>query len=180
MPTYLGECQLRVSFVTVASPPPSTRPHCVHTDFYADEPLVRDNTFIGTEPDRTHPPSIHDPAVRAALPRPVWDSAEGASAIRAWDKTWEIAFKNLRRVHTGNRFIAPYIDTAFNDCLFMVRTSVYVAAARPSTRRRPRAPRTARPTAAAPGWTDKTSLSATPARASSVREPLRSGTRASS
>jgi len=30
-----------------------------------------------------------------------------------------VAFKNLRRVHHGNRFIAPYIDTAFNDCLFM-------------------------------------------------------------
>ena len=75
---------------------------------------MNENRFIGTEPDRTHPPSIHDPRVRLALPQPVWDSAEGASALRAWDKTWEIAFNNLRRVHTGNKFIAPYIDTAFN------------------------------------------------------------------
>lgn len=67
-------------------------------DFYAEEPLARENTFRHLEPDRRAPPSWHDPDVRARLPQPVWDSEEGAMSIACYEKTWSIAFQ-VRRVH---------------------------------------------------------------------------------
>jgi glycogen debranching enzyme len=87
----------------------------VYLDLYAPDTLVRENTFIDAEPDRSFPPSFHES--RCLLPEPSWDGHD--DAVACYWKTWELAFRNLRRVHVGNRFIAPYIDTAFNDCLFM-------------------------------------------------------------
>jgi len=47
---------------------------------------------------------------------PHW--AGHAPHIAAYWRAWELAFANLQKVHRGNGFVAPYIDTAFNDCLF--------------------------------------------------------------
>jgi hypothetical protein len=80
-------------------------------DFYAEEGLVKLNEFISKAPNKERPPSLHDPSVRAKLPVPFWDCDEGAAAVDCYWKTWEIAFGNLERVHHGNGFIEPYIDT---------------------------------------------------------------------
>jgi len=84
-------------------------------DRHVEEPPVRENPFIGREPDRSFPKNFHES--KDLLPAPHWEGHD--DAIACYWKTWELAFRNLTRVHTGNGFVSPYIDTAFNDCLFM-------------------------------------------------------------
>lgn len=86
-----------------------------YLDFVSVEPLVAQNTFKTASPDRSAPPALLE--VKHLLPQPFWTGA--ASAIACYWRVWELSFKNIRRVHAGNHFVAPYIDTAFNDCLFM-------------------------------------------------------------
>ena len=83
-------------------------------DVYDESSLVAESTFRGAVPDRTPPPALG--AVRHLLPEPVW--AGHPHHIACYWKAWELAFGNLQRAHRANGFIAPYIDTAFNDCLF--------------------------------------------------------------
>jgi len=86
-----------------------------YTDRYVPEPLVDENVFLNMKPDRSYPRNF--PESRAALPEPFWEGHE--SAIECYWKAWDLAFRNCKRVLRGNGFIAPYIDTAFNDCIFM-------------------------------------------------------------
>lgn len=81
-------------------------------DFYRKEPLVAENEFIRAQPDRSFPPSLAE--TEHLLPAPFWDGHD--SAIRCYWKAWDLAFRNLKRVQAGNGFIAPYVDSAFNDC----------------------------------------------------------------
>ncbi len=90
-------------------------PKSPYYDRYAEEPLVRENPFIGRKPDRSFPKNFHES--RELLPEPFWHGRD--DTIECYWKTWELAFRNLKQVHVGNGFVAPYIDTAFNDCLFM-------------------------------------------------------------
>ena len=85
-----------------------------YLDVYDESPLVGDNQFRGSSPDKTPPPALA--AVRHLLPEPHWNGH--GKAIECYWKVWELAFANLQRAHRCNGFIAPYIDTAFNDCLF--------------------------------------------------------------
>ena len=48
-----------------------------YLDFYSTQPLVAENEFIKQKPDRSSPPSLHDPAVRSKLPDPFWEGARG-------------------------------------------------------------------------------------------------------
>jgi hypothetical protein len=82
---------------------------------YVNNPLVAANPFIGQQMVRAALPE-YDQA-RELLPRPYWEGHE--SVIDCYWKTWEIAFSNLRNPTNQNGFIAPYIDTAFNNHLFM-------------------------------------------------------------
>jgi hypothetical protein len=84
-----------------------------YLDCYADDRLVEENDFKRMKAQPTTLPQLSDPAVRAALPQPFWDGARGAAAVAAYWKTWELAFANLRTPTPDNKFIAPYIDTAF-------------------------------------------------------------------
>lgn len=84
-------------------------------DFYADEPLVGQNVFRNRPADRSLPRNL--PESRHLLPDPFWAGHE--SAVACYWKVWDLAFRNLKQVSYGNGFITPYIDTAFNDCLFM-------------------------------------------------------------
>ncbi len=99
---------------------------CHYDDRYVDEPLVKENRFIGGEPDRSFPKNL--PECRDLLPEPFWEGHE--TAIDCYWKAWDLAFRNLTRVQTGNGFVAPYIDTAFNDCLFMWDSAFIVMFAR--------------------------------------------------
>ncbi|MHC4714192.1 MAG: MGH1-like glycoside hydrolase domain-containing protein [Planctomycetota bacterium] len=92
-----------------------TSPTPPYYDRHVTEPLVRENPFIAREPDRSFPKNYHES--QHLLPEPFWNGHD--DAIECYRKTWELAFRNLKRVHAGNGFVSPYIDTAFNDCLFM-------------------------------------------------------------
>lgn len=115
-------------------------------DFYAKEAVVDENVFVKAAPERAFPPALAE--VRHKLPEPFWDGHDTVSAgccsqpvlrlhqthslatlrsvspcsivqhMRVYWKAWELAFRNLKRVHAANGFCAPYIDAAFNDCLF--------------------------------------------------------------
>lgn len=86
-----------------------------YTDRYVPDPLVEENVFLEMKPDRSYPTIF--PESRPALPEPFWQGHD--SAIDCYWKAWDLAFRNCKRVMRGNGLIAPYIDTAFNDCLFM-------------------------------------------------------------
>ena len=88
-------------------------------DFYDECAIVNDNEFKRMGVDKSAPPAYSE--VKHLLPEPYW--AGHPSHIAAYHKTWEIAFSNLNKVHRGNGFIAPYIVTAFNDCVFLCDTS---------------------------------------------------------
>jgi AcrR family transcriptional regulator len=85
-------------------------------EFYAENPTVaEENTFRQARPNAAPPPSFS--AVRPRLPQPFWDGH--ATAIRCYWKAWELAFGNLQQVTPANGFIEPFIDSAFNSCLFL-------------------------------------------------------------
>jgi hypothetical protein len=85
-------------------------------DFYAENPSVsRENAFKRATPNMSHPPSFE--AARSRLPAPFWDGHK--RELRCYWKAWQLAFSNLQRATRANGFIEPFIDSAFNDCLFM-------------------------------------------------------------
>jgi glycogen debranching enzyme len=94
-----------------------------YLDVYSNEPLVLENSFRGAAPDRAAPPALA--AVRHLLPEVFIDApvstprALAEAAAPAFDKTWALAFKNLSSATAENGFAAPFLDSAFNDCLFM-------------------------------------------------------------
>ena len=77
--------------------------------------LMAENVFLSAAPDSKPLPSFDK--VKDLLPAPVWDGHK--NAIDAYWKAWSIAFRNLRKPETGSGFVSDFIDTAFNDCLFM-------------------------------------------------------------
>ncbi len=81
----------------------------------ADDPLLRENVFRGRDADATTPPTWT--AAKALLPRPHWPARP--DALACYWRTWEMYWANLRAVAPGSGFIAPFIDTAFNGCLFL-------------------------------------------------------------
>ncbi|HRR06713.1 MAG TPA: trehalase family glycosidase, partial [Victivallales bacterium] len=76
---------------------------------------VDENKFISMEPERTNLPSFNE--VKNLLPKPFLN--RNSIAIDCYWKVWEIAFKNLKPATQENGFIANYIDTAFNNYIFM-------------------------------------------------------------
>jgi hypothetical protein len=86
-----------------------------YIDTHLREPLVGENTFLGMHPEDIHPPSFND--AWELLPKPFWEGHE--DVMVCYRAAWELAFGNLRRPERGSGFVAGFIDTAFNDCLFM-------------------------------------------------------------
>jgi hypothetical protein len=86
-----------------------------YIDTHLRDPLVGENAFLRTSPDEVEPPSFED--AWDLLPQPFWHGHE--DAIACYRGAWELAFGNLRRPEPGSGFVASFIDTAFNDCLFM-------------------------------------------------------------
>ena len=82
---------------------------------YVKNVFVFENSFRQAAAENARLPRFK--ASRSKLPEPFWGGH--ASAIACYWKTWEIAFQNLRRPTRKNGFGANYIDTAFNNCLFM-------------------------------------------------------------
>lgn len=84
-------------------------------DTYIRQALVSENSFIGAPREEEEPPAFA--AARGTLPAPFWQGHP--EAVACYWKAWELAFANLRRPTPANGFVSNYIDTAFNDCLFM-------------------------------------------------------------
>jgi glycogen debranching enzyme len=82
---------------------------------YVPNALVRENTFLGMRPQKAALPRFA--SSKKLLPVPHWDGHP--EAVAAYWKAWQLAFVNLRRPTKGNGFVSNYIDTAFNNCLFM-------------------------------------------------------------
>ena len=51
------------------------------------------------------------------LPQPFWAGHD--DAIACYWRVWELAWKNVMAPNRDTGFIAPFIDTAFNGCLFL-------------------------------------------------------------
>lgn len=84
-------------------------------EMYVPEPAVELNPFLSREPEPKPIPGFSD--ARESLPAPFWPKNQ--LAIDAYWKAWELAWRNLRQPVAGSWFVSNYIDTAFNDCLFM-------------------------------------------------------------
>lgn len=95
-------------------------------DTYVRNAFVRENSFLSAAVEEQALPTFE--ASRPVLPQPFWEGH--ATTIECYWKTWELAFKNLRRPLAGSGFIANYIDTAFNDHLFMWDSAFIVLFAR--------------------------------------------------
>ncbi|MDR2843192.1 MAG: glycoside hydrolase [Candidatus Symbiothrix sp.] len=84
-------------------------------DVHVPNSTVEQNSFIHQTPDVTPVPDYA--SARQMLPQPIW--ANHPDAINLYHYAWEIAFSNLRVPTKRNGFVSPFIDTAFNGCLFM-------------------------------------------------------------
>jgi hypothetical protein len=84
-------------------------------DTHVPNPLVKENVFSGIAPEDRDPPKYAE--AKRLLPEPFWENH--APHIDCYWKAWELAFRNLRRPSPGSKFVSNFIDTAFNNCLFM-------------------------------------------------------------
>lgn len=84
-------------------------------DNYMINPLVKENTFIHRRPNDV-PLPVYEGA-REVLPTPFWDHHD--DVIECYWKAWELACEHVNPATNENGFVAPYIDSAFNNSLFM-------------------------------------------------------------
>ncbi len=89
---------------------------------YVDEPHVAKNTYLSMPAEDRELPLYEDIAAR--LPIPVWEGRE--DVVACYDKTWQLAWRNLRRPDAEAGFVSNFIDTAFNGYLFMWDSSFIV------------------------------------------------------
>jgi hypothetical protein len=82
---------------------------------YVKNALVSENIFRMKTPDTDDLPVFSD--IRDRLPSPFWAGHD--TAIDCYWKVWETAFRNLRKPTQANGFVSNYIDTAYNDNIFM-------------------------------------------------------------
>lgn len=90
--------------------------------FYVDNPHVKKNVYL-TMPAEDKPIPEYE-SVKDKLPVPVW--AGHQSAIDCYYATWRMGWKNLRKPNKDAGFVSNFIDTAFNDYLFMWDSSFIV------------------------------------------------------
>jgi glycogen debranching enzyme len=84
-------------------------------DKYVTEPLVERNVFRSRRPQDAPLPTFEES--RELLPSPAWPARP--EAVSCYWKVWELVFQHLRRPTADNGFVSNYIDTAFNDHLFL-------------------------------------------------------------
>ena len=86
------------------------RPFIVNDNlFYVPNPHVQKNTFITQTPDTDELPTYDES--KDKLPKPIWDGHD--DYINCYNKTWEIAFRNLCTPVPNTVFVSNFIDTAF-------------------------------------------------------------------
>lgn len=82
---------------------------------YESQPLVEQNKFISKEKEDTPLPTYLKS--KKLLPLLVWENHE--DTVSCYNKAWEICFRNLRSPKPDDAMVSNYIDSAFNDFLFM-------------------------------------------------------------
>lgn len=82
---------------------------------YVENPFVAENIFRSMKQQQEKLPTFEQ--ARELLPQPIW--ANHHAAIDCYWKTWELAYGHLRPATMNKSFVANFIDTGFNDHLFM-------------------------------------------------------------
>jgi len=82
---------------------------------YIKNALVSENDFRRRSAEKEEIPLFTD--IKKELPQPFWENHD--STIDCYWKVWELAFSNIKKPNQGNGFITNYIDTAYNDNIFM-------------------------------------------------------------
>ncbi len=95
-------------------------------DPHVREEIVQRNLYLTDTQKRISLPTLE--SIQDMLPQPFWDGHE--SALRCWNKVWALAIKNVMNPAEGTRFVSPFIDTAFNGCLFLWDSSFILMFAR--------------------------------------------------
>ena len=82
---------------------------------YIKNKYVEENSFIGKKAKIVDLPEYND--IKSKLPVPIWAGHE--SVVNCYYKAWEIAISNISNPKEGSWFVSPFIDAAFNNCIFM-------------------------------------------------------------
>ncbi len=82
---------------------------------HTENKWVRQNGFLTMPQESAALPVFAES--RPKLPQPRWGARP--DVIRAYWRAWELGFSHLRAPAQENGFVSNYIDTAFNDHLFM-------------------------------------------------------------
>lgn len=83
---------------------------------YAENDYVKHNPFLNREAEDRALPTYEQS--KDMLAQPYWENHD--TTIDCYNKTWQIAFSNLKKPVSGTGFVSNFIDTAFpNGCLFM-------------------------------------------------------------
>ncbi len=86
-----------------------------YLDYFHPQELVKENSFRLADVEQGEMPTFNE--AQSLLPDPYWEGHN--DAIDCYWKTWELAFANIRQATPNNGFISHYIDTAFNENLFL-------------------------------------------------------------
>ena len=86
-----------------------------HYNRYVENATVAQNTFPAMAPEKAEIPAFS--GIRELLPQPFWQGRD--DAIACYWKAWELAFNSIGKPTPQNGFVANYLRTCFNDCLFM-------------------------------------------------------------
>ena len=76
---------------------------------------VERNRFLTKPVGKSSLPRFKD--IKDRLPVPIWENHQ--DTIDCYWKAWKLAFGNLCQPREGTGFVSPFIDTAFNGCIFM-------------------------------------------------------------
>ena len=82
---------------------------------YVSNALVEENVYRTMPSESSTIPTFEDAS--NLLPQPFWLGNE--LAIECYWRSWEIAFSHLKSPTPENGFVSPYLDSAFNNHLFM-------------------------------------------------------------
>lgn len=82
---------------------------------YVRNALVSENIFRTKSAEKEDIPLFTEHMKE--LPDPFWENHD--KTIECYWKVWELAFRNIRKPTAENGFITNYIDTAYNDNIFM-------------------------------------------------------------
>lgn len=81
---------------------------------YIDNQYTRRNVFSQKGQETVDIPDFNE--VKEKLPEIVWDGHE--SAVRCYYKAWELLWENIHNPLCP-ALVSPFVDAAFNDCIFM-------------------------------------------------------------